>query len=417
MKNLYIYFFLFIVPTFSQELTLEHAINLTLKNEKTIKNSEVSLENAQLDLSIALKTALPNIVLNGTFENSEYTRTIANNSNTKTTYQQALTIYQPIFQGGAILGGIEGAKAFKNIANLNYLSTLRDTRLNTINIYCNILILQNNLHIYTSSKNQLKETYNSQQEQLKMNLVTLADFLKTESSILELESQIIDVQNQITIQKLNLKILTGISEQENINLKKFIIPSNFSETIDFSSNLSHALTGSLLAKIAENNLELSEAEALIARANLLPQINAFAQLGGVQKKKYSETMSDSWSAGLTFTWNVFNFGKDLDNYEVAKNNKKIQETNSKITQDNIKINVTDAYLQIVKFEKLIDSNLKNYQATKENLNIDTARYERGLISTIDYLLSFSQFIQASVSYNVVVLQYYVAFETYRSLLI
>ena len=417
MKNLYIYFFLFIVPAFSQELTLEHAINLTLKNEKTIKNSEVSLENAQLDLSIALKTALPNIVLNGTFENSEYTRTIANNSNTKTTYQQALTIYQPIFQGGAILGGIEGAKAFKNIANLNYLSTLRDTRLNTINIYCNILILQNNLHIYTSSKNQLKETYNSQQEQLKMNLVTLADLLKTDSSILELESQIIDVQNQITIQKLNLKILTGISEQENINLKKFIIPSNFSETIDFSSNLSHALTGSLLAKIAENNLELSEAEALIARANLLPQINAFAQLGGVQKKKYSETMSDSWSAGLTFTWNVFNFGKDLDNYEVAKNNKKIQKTNSKITQDNIKINVTDAYLQIVKFEKLIDSNLKNYQATKENLNIDTARYERGLISTIDYLLSFSQFIQASVSYNVVVLQYYVAFETYRSLLI
>lgn len=128
-------------------------------------------------------------------------------------------------------------------------------------------------------------------------------------------------------------------------------------------------------------------------------------------------MSDSWSADLTFTWNVFNFGKDLDNYEVAKNNKKIQETNSKITQDNLKINVTDAYLQIVKFEKLIDSNLKNYQATKENLNIDTARYERGLISTIDYLLSFSQFIQASVSYNVVVLQYYVAFETYRSLLI
>lgn len=256
--------------------------------------------------------------------NSEYTRTTANNSNTKTTYQQALTIYQPIFQGGAILGGIEGAKAFKNIANLNYLSTLRDTRLNTINIYCNILILQNNLHIYTSSKNQLKETYNSQQEQLKMNLVTLADLLKTESSLLELESQIIDVQNQITIQKLNLKILTGISEQENINLKKFIIPSNFSETIDFSSNLSHALTGSLLAKIAENNLELSEAEALIARANLLPQINAFAQLGGVQKEKYSETMSDSWSAGLTFTWNVFNFEKDLDNYEVAKNNKKFK---------------------------------------------------------------------------------------------
>ena len=333
-KSVYIFLF-FIVPAFSQELTLEHAINLTLKNEKTIKTSEVSLENAQLDLSIALKTALPNIVLNGTFENSEYTRTIANNSNTKTTYQQALTIYQPIFQGGAILGGIEGAKAFKNIANLNYLSTLRDTRLNTINIYCNILILQNNLHIYTSSKNQLKETYNSQQEQLKMNLVTLADLLKTESSILELESQIIDVQNQITIQKLNLKILTGISEQENINLKKFIIPSNFSETIDFSSNLSHALTGSLLAKIAENNLELSEAEALIARANLLPQINAFAQLGGVQKKKYSETMSDSWSAGLTFTWNVFNFGKDLDNYEVAKNNKKIQETSNKITQDNV----------------------------------------------------------------------------------
>ncbi|MGL4997484.1 MAG: TolC family protein, partial [Cetobacterium sp.] len=44
-------------------------------------------------------------------------------------------------------------------------------------------------------------------------------------------------------------------------------------------------------------------------------------------------------------------------------------------------------------------------------------YNAGLISTVDYLLSESQYREAAVAYNSAILNYYVAFEKYRSSLI
>lgn len=49
--------------------------------------------------------------------------------------------------------------------------------------------------------------------------------------------------------------------------------------------------------------------------------------------------------------------------------------------------------------------------------MDQERYDAGLISTVDYLLSESQVEKQKVSYNQVVIDYLYAFEKYRSLLI
>ena len=45
------------------------------------------------------------------------------------------------------------------------------------------------------------------------------------------------------------------------------------------------------------------------------------------------------------------------------------------------------------------------------------RYDAGLISTVDFLLSETQMREAKVAYNQVVIDYLYAFEKYRSMLI
>lgn len=57
------------------------------------------------------------------------------------------------------------------------------------------------------------------------------------------------------------------------------------------------------------------------------------------------------------------------------------------------------------------------EAAKSNLYIDRERYNEGLITIVDYLLSQTQYREAAVDYNKAVLDYYVAFEKYRSALI
>lgn len=403
---------------FARDLSIEEAIDLSLLNDKLIKVSEISRENSKLDVRVAFKSALPSIAYTGGFEESDYGRTVDGVDNRRKSYLQGITFSQPLFQGGAILGGITGSKAFQNIADLNYLGVKRDVRFTAIDIYCNILILEKNLELYESSKKELEEEMRNQGEKLRLNLITLADLLKTESSLLDIESQIIDTENSISVAKLNLKIITGISEDEEIEVKPFEFQEDITKNIDFRKDLAQALDSSLSAKIAENSVKLADAQRVVSRSTLLPQVNAFAQYGGLQKRSYRDTVDDAhWLGGVNVTWSVFSFGKSWDSYTISKNNERIEMLNQKITADNIKISVTDSYHALIKYEKLLESDHKNVLATKENLSIDSERYRVGLISTTDYLISFNQYLNAAVTYNTDLIKYYVAFERYRSLLI
>ncbi|MGL4651995.1 TolC family protein, partial [Cetobacterium sp.] len=101
----------------------------------------------------------------------------------------------------------------------------------------------------------------------------------------------------------------------------------------------------------------------------------------------------------------------------AKNNESIESLNAELTEDSIKLTVTKNYRELIRLQQLKNSRSKALEASTENFNIDTERYNAGLISTVDYLLSESQYRQAAVDYNSAVLNYYVAFEKYRSSLI
>ncbi|MGL4671627.1 MAG: TolC family protein, partial [Cetobacterium sp.] len=124
-----------------------------------------------------------------------------------------------------------------------------------------------------------------------------------------------------------------------------------------------------------------------------------------------------WRGGLSVKWEVFSFGSSMDSYKVAKNNEEIENLNKELTSDSIKLTITKNYRELIRLEQQKDSKNKSLEAATENYNIDTERYNAGLISTVDYLLSESQYREAGVAYNSAILNYYVAFEKYRSSLI
>lgn len=418
---------------FARELTLDQAIQMALDNSKEIKISQKDVETAKLNVGIAFKNALPSVIYTGSYTRSEYDRKITveerpsqrldsgkkRETDAKGGYLQKITISQPIFQGGAILGGIQYANAYKNIADLLYLGSQRDIRLETIQVYSDIVRNEKDLEALISSREELKATYNKQKAQLDLRLITKADMLKTEYSILEVESQIIGTQNQIAVQKENLKLKLGLPRTEDLTVVEFDVPMYLSRNIDFKADLNQALTESIDAMVASKYVDMADAQRKVARADMLPQVSAFASYGvESDRRKYNATMDDAeWRGGVQVTWNVFEFGKNYDSYKVAAISKEQEELREKISKDTIDINVTDAYLELIKLEKERDSKGRALEAAIENYKIDKEKYAAGLISTIDFLASETQVREAKVGYNQVVIDYLYAFEKYRSMLI
>ena len=423
MKKILTIFLLMTNIVLARDLTLEQAIDLSLNNSKEMKISEKNLDISKLNVSKAFKNALPSVTYSGAYTIGEHKRQILTQTekdrvNKKRGYTQNIRLTQPLFTGGAITAGIKGAKAYENIANYSSLQSKIKNRLDTIKIFSDIINAKRNLEALEYSENILQKRYQKQDEQLKLRLITKTDILQTEYSIEDINAQIINTKNTIDTNMEKLYIRTGISKSEPLNLIPFDVPNNFSEKININTDLRQAINESLSAKIAEEQVKVASATRMAAVGDLLPKVNAYASYGTGERTTFEKSYKDrEWTGGIEVSWKAFSFGSDLDSYRVAKLQEEQEELRETSTKENIEINVRSAYLNVLSLEKQIASQSKALEVAKVNFELNQEKYDAGLISTVDYLDFENTYRQARIAYNKVLLDYYYAFETYRSLLI
>lgn len=430
MKKVLGILFLMSTAAFARNLTLDEAIELSLNNSKKIEISSRNKKIGDINLGIAFKAALPSVTYEGSYSRMEHsTRDVYGRQTEvkghkgvkykqKDGYTSQVVISQPIFQGGAILGGIKGAKAMADIAELSYIADKRDVRLNTIQLYSNIIKYQKDLEALETSKKELEIRHKEQQNKLDLRLIIKADLLKTEVAMLEVDSNIVQVKNLIYTEMKKLKIDTGLTNEEELILADLNVPEGLSSEINFDNDMITAKTQSLTALISKNNVEYAKAEKMVAFSDNLPKVNAFVQYGGYERESMDDSFhNEEWRGGVKVTWELFNFGSGIDSYRAANQSYKIEQLNDSIAQDNIEIDLTTAYSEVIRLEKLRIAMRSSLEASQENYDIDTERYKAGLLSTQDYLNSEAQLRQSKVDYNKAESDYLVAFEKYRSLLI
>ena len=437
MKKVLGILFFMSAAAFARDLTLDEAIELSLNNSKKIQISSKNMKIGELNLARAFKMALPSVSYEGSYSRFEHTQRDMYGRETgvnkitnikkagdyekyegKGGYTSQIVISQPIFQGGAILGGIKGAKAQSNIMDLSFVAEKRDVRIDTIQMYSNIVRYQKDLEALETSKKELEIRHKEQQNKLDLKLIIKADLLKTEVAMPEVDSNIVQVKNLIEVEMKKLKIETGLTNEEELNLADITVPEELSKNIDFDKDMVTAKTESLDALISKNNVEYANAERMVAFSDNLPKVNAFVQYGGYERDSMDDTFhNEEWRGGVSVSWELFNFGSGIDNFRAANEGYKIEKLNDSIAQDNIEINLTTAYSEVVRLEKLRTAMRSSLEASQENYNIDTERYKAGLLSTQDYLNSEAQLRQSKVDYNKAETDYLVAFEKYRSLLI
>ena len=423
MKKILTVFLLMTNIVLARDLTLDQAIDLSLNNSKEMRISEKNLDISKLNVSKAFKNALPSVTYTGAYTVGEHERQILTQSernyvSKKRGYTQNLKLTQPLFTGGVVTAGIKGAKAYENIASYTYLQSKIKNRLDTIKIFSDIINAQRNLEALSYSEGVLLKRYQKQEEQLKLRLITKPDILQTEYSIEDIRAQMINIKNVIDTNMEKLYIRTGISKSEPLNLVPFNIPNNFSEKINLNSDLKQAIDESLSAKIAEEQVKIASATRMAAVGELLPQVSAFASYGTGERTSFERSYKDAeWTGGVQVSWKLFSFGSDLDSYRVAKLQEEQEELRENSAKENIEINVRSAYLNLLSLEKQIASQGKALEVAKINFELNQEKYDAGLISTVDYLDFENTYRQARIAYNKVLLDYYYAFETYRSLLI
>lgn len=393
MKKIAIALLALVVTTalYSREVNLDKALELAESGNPELRIKRLELEKKELDVSQGKKKYLPVISLG-----SEYQFTEDEDGEDGRGYT-TLDASLPIFTGGARYGRLKQSQVDEKIEaeNLDLLSL--GIKEQVIFKYFDILNAKRNIEI----DEEVIKTLGKQRERLEAmykggQLIPKSELLKVESDILKAEAQKYTFEQTLAVLKHELKILLGLDQSEELILEGY----NHSEVdlniYDLDSGINTALAVSNRANLERMKTERAEHGVTIARSEFLPKVDLRASY--ILDEGYNQNDGDDYQVALVARWLLFDWGSNIDNYKQSKRSLEQAMIDTETGLDKLAVDVRSKYADMMSLNIQAKSQEKDLEINRENFEIDTMRYDNGLIGSFEYLDSINNLARAESNY-------------------
>ena len=282
-QNLLLILLLVSILSFSQQKkwTLEECVNYALENNISIQQSNLDVEQAEINKKDAFGNFLPS--LNAS---SNHSWNIGLNQNITTGLLENLTTQFTSFglnSNGDIYRGLRNVNTLHRsnlaiLAGQYQMDRMKDdTALAVANAYLQILFNREQLKVLKGQNQLTKENLKQTQELIDAGVVPQGDILELQATDANQEQQIIASQNNLFLSKLSIAQLLQLRDYQNFDVETISYDLITEDILDQTpSDIAERAKEELNnIKIAQANLELSEYDVKLARGALLPTLIGF----------------------------------------------------------------------------------------------------------------------------------------------
>ena len=423
--------------------TLQECVEYALKNNISIKQSELDTKLADIDKKLAVGNFLPILNAGGSHSwniglNQNITTGLLENQTIQFT-SASLNSSIDIYNGLQNQNRLRRAKLAQT-ASLYQLSKMQDDiSLNIANSYLNILFNKENLKVQQNQlANDEKQLIRSQ-EMVDAGMVPRGDLLDMKATIASDKQRVVAAENTLFLSRLSLAQLLTLEDFENFDTVDTDVDFKISPVLAQTPEaiVQKANESRVEIKIAQANLDLASRDIKIAKGALQPSITGFysfstrasyseivtgftpdtanpfsviAQVEGTGQNVLQQNFLPIFSKaaplldqfsdnkghnfGLQLTIPVFNGFSARGNVERSK--ISFERNNNALTQakldleTNVYRSITDAKGALNTYE----SSLTTMEARKEAFNYAKERYAVGMMNAFDYNQSQTLFINA-----------------------
>ena len=423
--------------------TLQECVEYALKNNISIKQSELDTKLADIDKKLAVGNFLPNLNAGGSHSwniglNQNITTGLLENQTIQFT-SASLNSSIDIYNGLQNQNRLRRAKLAQT-ASLYQLSKMQDDiSLNIANSYLEILFNKENLKVQQNQlANDEKQLIRSQ-EMVDAGMVPRGDLLDMKATIASDKQRVVAAENTLFLSRLSLAQLLTLEDFENFDTVDTDVDFKISPVLAQTPEaiVQKANESRVEIKIAQANLDLASRDIKIAKGALQPSITGFysfstrasyservtgftpntanpfsviAQVEGTGQNVLQQNFLPIFSKaaplldqfsdnkghnfGLQLTIPVFNGFSARGNVERSK--ISFERNNNALTQakldleTNVYRSITDAKGALNTYE----SSLTTMEARKEAFNYAKERYAVGMMNAFDYNQSQTLFINA-----------------------
>jgi outer membrane protein len=395
MKKVITLITLFIVANLypQHKLSLEESIQLGLKNSKNLKISQSRLLSSEAKITETTSQLLPRLSFN-----AGYTRLsdvppfevklpispvpvkiediVLNN------YSFKVSLQQPLFTGFRLLSLKSASEKNREAVAADFNKDANDEAFNIINSYWNYFKAQK-LKEYLDENLKQSEAHLTDTKNFLLNdLVTKNDLLKIEVQYSSLRLKQIEAENSLNTSRalFNKALGLPISDQTVIDVNE---PSTSYMQYNYDSLLNSALQNRPELMAIDYRLQAGKENVNAAASGWYPSIYLFSDYYYNRPNQRIlptlDKFKDSWDAGVTLSWDIWNWGYNSSQVEQARQNLNQINTNTQLLKENIEVEVYNNYLALNAAQNKIEvarTGLsqadENYRGIREKYNVQYA---------------------------------------------
>lgn len=399
-----------------ESLDLEDAIRSMKENNTRLKIQQYEIDLSKSELSGTLSGFLPGLSVShtGFYTNDplnvfgfklqqrivsemDFNPLTLNNPkgfqhfNTKFSLQQPLLNFDVFAARKALKNKIEAMGYQKQYAEAMLTVEVKNT--------------YTNLQFLYEAKNALNKAVLAYEEVLRNTLnlekqgyAKHSDVLMVRVGLSEVESQLIEVENNISNLSNYMSWLMGTDRSV------VYIPSDPLEQTLVSSELPSFSEDRADIRAMKSGVAAREKMISVQNRALLPRLNAFGEFN-YQDKNIFGTGADSYMAGVSLSWDVFDGNKTLNKIKHEKINKEKAEVELQLHLEKSRLELQQKKRELTAVQAKIGLASTAREQAAESLRILENRYGQGLEKTSDLLVSQATELEKQVSYLEVVKDY------------
>jgi len=417
------------------ELDFQKAVEIAIKNNIQILQSEKSLELSSFDYIKSRSNILPKVSINAIYTYTANPAVIKFGTPTRYigyqdpqnpgqfiiypdpnsivyselpfrpahTFNAQFTLQQNIFNWFRDINAIRLSQEQIEIQKLNVQINKFKIEYQVKSFYIDLLFFKETFKLQEKTINDLEEIYKS----------TKLRYEKGLSSNLELNQAEVNYENakisyenaKRTYEELlnNLKIILNLPKDEEIVIKDSLEGLNISQIEVNENNLNNRLDIISYEKQLRALNLLSNIQNSLNKPNLIAQAQF---LGSRPAPNLEDKFGGTWTFSIIFAWNVFDgFSTSAD-----VNKTIIQEEQINLLKNfailNANIQLKNALISIERNKQNLESAKRNAKLSEALLNSSKEQYEKGYISNLQFNDIQRTYIASQINYKQALRDYY-----------
>ena len=415
----------------SLRINLDDAIEMALKNNRTIEQSADDREAARWNLSAARRSFGPTLSWSSTsqriggryYENyrvrrelfqttPEYLRryySLTNNLSDYPKYEaenyNAINFSFPLYSGGRLEAQKKSAEYSLNSADLILENTRQSIKFQTAQAYYQVLQYDNLMEIRQQEMKNLSEHLETVKIQYEVGTVAMSDVLATNVQLANSRQNYNSAQISYENAIANLNNLIGLPVETTLLVDDNLKYTPFDR--DENSCVEYALTHRPDGIAADFTVKSYEEAVSQAKSGSRPNVSAVVSgsINGEGAFK-ADHIAERWTAGLEMRWNIFDNNVTSANVHRAKALQQKAESQAQQQLETIRLEVHNAYTSLRISEKNVKLSEETIKQAQEQYLISKVRYEEGVDTNLSVMDAQEKLTQAQTNYLSALYSYY-----------